>query len=966
MQMSHRIDCVAVLLSGLLLLSSLPVRAQGTPGTITGLVTDPSGAVISGATVTAISASGKITSEKSGPAGTFTVRNLPAGSYTLTVDATGFSPFRSPNVNVVAGRRITLNASLSVLAAKAQVNVQAEATQVSVAPTQNASSVSISGKNLQTLADDPDTLMSQITELAGPSAGPNGPEIYIDGFTGGDLPPKSAIREIRVNQNPFSAAYDRLGYGRVEILTKPGSEAFHGSGFILGNASAFNTASPFLNNVSLPPYHTILFGGDFGGPIGKKASFFMSTERRNINRDNIVNTEILDSNFQPAPYTAAVPNPRILTSISPRLDVQIGTNNTLSARYHFFGADEQNNGVDTQSLPSQAYSFTRKHQLLEVSDTQVLSPKLINETRFQFLHFHNVQTPQDFSPTIDVLGTFTGGGYSGGSEDRRESHYELQNLTTMNLANHYFQFGGLIRDVNRTEAINSNFNGTFIFNSLANYQATEVGLSQGLTIQQIEVAGAGPSQFNLTSGNPVASVNRLDGSLWAQDDWKLRPNITFSYGLRFETENVISDHADWAPRLGISIGLGQGKDIKTVLRAGSGVFYDRFDDDEMITAAHLNGINQFTYIVKSPTFFPTPPPVSTFSGSGVAPTVYKISPNLKSPYQIETAVSIERQLTSDATVSLTYLNSRGERQFLTNDINAPLPGTYSPGVPDSGVRPLGNSFGDVYEYQSKGIYRQNQIIANFRVQQKWGSVFGYYTFNDAKSDTSGVNSIATNPYNIVEDYGRARFAIRNRVFFGGSFSAPLGLQFSPMLIARSGIPFSITLGEDLFGTGVHNARPSLATPSTPTSDVRITRYGTFDVAPSPTDSLIPPNSETGPAAFTLNLRVSKVFGFGSETKQHGVGEGGGGDDGHHHHRGGLGNRGLASGGGGPEGPSAGRKYAITLTAEVQNLLNTQNFWIPVSNLNSPLFGKSTALTGEPFSGEGDANRRIDLRLSFSF
>jgi hypothetical protein len=218
----------------------------------------------------------------------------------------------------------------------------------------------------------------------------------------------------------------------------------------------------------------------------------------------------------------------------------------------------------------------------------------------------------------------------------------------------------------------------------------------------------------------------------------------------------------------------------------------------------------------------------------------------------------------------------------------------------------------------------------------------------------------------MEDYGRARFAVRNRVFVGGSVSAPLGLQLSPMLIARSGIPFSITLGQDLFGTGVHNARPAPVTSSTAANNIRVTPYGTFDIAPSPTSRLIPPNSETGPAAFTVNLRVSRVFGFGGEAKQHEVGEGGGGDNGHNHHHGGLGTRGLASGGGGPKGPSAERKYAIIVTAEVQNLLNTENLWIPVSNLNSPLFGKSIALTGEPFSGEGDANRRIDLRLSFRF
>lgn len=955
----------AVLLCiGIFLLSS-SLWAQKTPGVISGTVTDPSGAVIPNATVTAIPASGKAISLKSSAQGTFAIRDLAPGPYTVTVSAEGFTEFRASSVQVTANHRTALNASLSLLAVQAQVDVQAQGTQVAVAPTENASSVSIAGKDLQTLADDPDTLLAQIQELAGPSTGANAAEIYIDGFTGGDLPPKSAIREIRVNQNPFSAAYDRLGYGRVEILTKPGSENFHGSAFILGNSSAFNTSSPFLSGIAEPPYHTILYGGDIGGPIGKKASFFMGAERRNINRDNVVNTEILDPTFQPISFVAAVPNPRTLTSLSPRFDDQLATNNTLAVRYHFYGSDEQNNGISTQSLPSQAYSATRSHHLLEVSDTQVINPKIINETRFQFLHFHNTQAPQDFSPTINVSGAFTGGGYSGGTEDRHESHYEFQNLTSMNLARHYLQFGGFIRDVDRTESLASNANGTFIFDSLSNYQATRLDLSQGMSMQQIQAAGMGPSQFNITVGSPTASVRRLDGSMWLQDDWRIKPNITLSSGLRFESENYISDRADWAPRLGISIGLGHGSDVKTVLRAGSGIFYERFDDDEMITAAHLNGINQLTYVVQSPTFYPSVPAVSSLSGSGIAPTVYRPAPNLKSPYSVETAASIERQLTKQATVSLTYLNAYGERQLLTNDTNAPLPGTYSPAIPGSGIRPLGDEAGNIYEFVSSGIYRQNQVITNFRLSQRWGSLFGYYTFNDAKSDTAGVNSFATNPYDILADYGRARFDIRHRIFIGGSFAGPLGLQFFPVIIARSGIPFSITLGEDLFGTGNHNARPALATASTPASETVATPYGTFDISPSATASLIPPNTATGPAAFTLNLRASRVFGFGKSGKGHEASDEGGGDHGHYRHRG-LGGRGLSSGAGGPGGPTTERKYAITVTAEVQNLLNNENFAVPVGNLNSPLFGKSLSLTGMPYSQEGDANRRLDLRLSFSF
>ena len=962
------------LLRGLLLIFScaiflvvLPASyAQTGTGTVAGQITDPSGAVVPNVNVTATSAAGRTVSATSDAQGSFLIHGLAAGAYTVTAAASGFATFQQSGVQVTAGRTANLKIALAIASAQAQVEVQAQPVQVSVAPSENASSVSISGSNLQSLADDPDALATQIQELAGPSAGPNGAEIYVDGFTGADLPPKEAIREIKVNQNPFSAVYDRLGYGRVEILTKPGSDQWHGSGFVFGNDSAFNSKSPFLAGISEPPYHTLMYGGRLGGPLGKKASFFVGLEHRDINRDNVVNTETLNSSLQQAQFTTAVPNPRVLTSLSPRVDYQLSANNTLSVRYHYFGVDEKNDGIGTQSLPSQAYTNSRHHHMVQASDTQIISPRIVDETRFEYLHFNDSHSPQDFSPTIQVLGAFTGGGYSGGRWARNETHYEAQNLLTMTLNKHYVQLGGFLRDIARSESADSNFNGTFYFNSLADYQATQQDLANGMTMAQIQAAGVGPSQFNITQGNPFAAINRLDGALWAQDDWKFRPNLTLSYGLRFETENVISDHADFAPRLGLAWGLGHGQQVKTVLRAGFGIFYDRFDDDEMIVAQRLNGINQLSYVLYNPAFFPAIPPPSTLSGSAAtAPTIYRIAPNLKSPYAMESAASIERQVTKDATVSVTYLNSRGNRQLLTNDVNAPLPGTFDPANPSSGVRPLGAAAGNIYQYVSQGIFRQNQVIANFRAHHRWMSLFGYYSFNDVKSDTAGVDSFATNPYNILEDYGRAQFGVRQRVFVGGSVAAPFGLQLYPMVFARSGIPFSITLGEDLFGTGIHNGRPAYASAATPAADVRSTPYGTFDINPGATAALVPPNTATGPSAIAFNLRVTRTFGFGALTK--GGHNGGGGDGGHDHHHGGLGGRGLSSGGGfGGEGGGTEHRYALTLSVEGQNIFNNVNLGIPVGDLNSPLFGRSIALTGGPYSGEGDANRRINLRLSFSF
>ncbi|MGE5206314.1 MAG: carboxypeptidase regulatory-like domain-containing protein [Chlamydiota bacterium] len=936
-------------------------------GSIRGRVLDPSGAVVPGASVTLTSATGTSRTVTSDAQGFYRFRQLAPGSYSVDAQAPGFSVFHKDNVQVIAGQTARLHIKLLISTAQAQVEVRANPVQVSVSPSENASAVAISGSALKSLADDPDALLTQIEELAGPSAGPNPAEIYIDGFLGGDLPPKEDIREIRVNQDPFSASYDRLGYGRIEVLTKPGSDNWHGGGFIIGNTSAFNSESPFLAGSAQPPYHTILYGGQLGGPLDKRASFFFSGERRNINRDNLVNTEILSPSFQQVPYVDAVANPRVLTSATPRLDYQLTPNNTLTARYHYFGADATNDGVDTQFLPSQAYDFVRHHHLLQLSDTQILSPQVINETRFQYLHFHNRETPQDFSPTLQVLGAFTGGGSSDGSLDRRESHYELQNLTSMSFTRHYVQFGGFVRDIARRENANTNFNGSFIFNSLASYQATQQDLHQGMTMAQIQAAGLGPSQFNITAGNPWAAVNRLDGSVWVQDDWRARNNLTVNYGLRFESENVIADHADWAPRLGISWGLGHGQQVKTVLRAGVGVFYDRFDDDQMIQAQRLNGINQVSYVIQNPQFFPQIPALASLqaAASSVA-TIYRIAPNLKSPYALESAVSVEHQITRNINGSVTYLNSRGGRQLLTNDVNAPYPGTYNPADPASGVRPLGATAGNIYEYISEGIYRQNQIIANFRVNRRRVSLFGYYVFNDVHSDTAGVDTFPQDPWNIMADYGRAEFDIRHRVFLAGSIALPYGIQLYPMIMARSGIPFSLALGEDLFGTGIHNGRPAYATESTPGADVRVTPYGSFNINPGPTADFVPPNTATGPAAFTFDLRVSRTFGFGSMGRESHGGSRGVQPHGHYHHRGGLGGRGLSGGGFGVHGGGTERRYALTLSVEAQNLFNDVNLGIPVGDLNSPLFGRSLDLAGSPYAGYGDANRRIDLRLSFSF
>ena len=312
----------------------------GPPARFAETVTDPSGAAITGATVLATGSSDQTFTAQSGKDGVYILKNLPPDTYSLTIGASGFALFEKDEVTIAAGQTQTLDAQLAIETQKEEITVTDTTTTVDVNPANNASALMLKGKDLDALSDDPDELQSELQALAGPSAGPNGGQIYIDGFTGGQLPPKSSIREIRINQNPFSAEFDKLGYGRIEIFTKPGTDKYHGQLLIDGNDSAFNSRNPF--SPTEPAYYTTFFSGNVSGPITKKASFFFDLERRNINNVEVVSAEVPCAtdfgpdcptgvpNFTPVPFNAAIYNPNTRTTISPRLDWQLTPGNTLT------------------------------------------------------------------------------------------------------------------------------------------------------------------------------------------------------------------------------------------------------------------------------------------------------------------------------------------------------------------------------------------------------------------------------------------------------------------------------------------------------------------------------------------------------------------------------------------------------------------------------------------------------------
>ncbi len=1031
----------------IVVLSAAIALGQQARGTLRGIVSDEFGAAIVGATVTVTDAAGVQKTAVTNGEGVYTIGGLAPGKYVVKAKAQGFAISDDTSVDISAGQRQSLDLTLKVTIEEQKVTIAAES-PLSTEPTNNANQTLITGKDLDALPDDPDELAAALQALAGPSVGPNGGQIFVDGFSGGRLPPKESIREIRINQNPFAAENDQPS-GRIDILTRPGTDKLRGSLSFSFQDESLNSRNPF--SARRTPFQARQYGGNLGGPlVKKKASYFFDFERRETDDNELVTATVLDANLNPLQLGFGVVVPRRTITFSPRVDYQLNTNNTLIMRYSFNHSSIDNNGVGGFSLPERAFTSSSTQQNIQLTETAVLNASMIDETRFQFTRQRSESLGDITRPTINVSSSFISGGSQVGAVTNTDQRWEITNFLAWQRGTHALKFGGRLRGVSITDINPNNFGGSFTFtgglvpaldannnpiftqpvfaDSLERYRRTLLFSRAPYNLSPLDVRrrGGGPSQFNIATGNPKATVSQVDFGVYAQDDWRVRPNLTFSYGVRYENQSNIKSNFNFAPRLAVAWSPGAAnstKPPKMVIRAGGGVFYNRFSEGNTLQANRFNGVNQQQFFVsEAPLYnasgqfvdpsslpldtFPNVPPSNSLSAI-TRQITWRVADDLRAPVLYLAGSQVERQLPHHFTLFAGVFSIHIQHVIRARDINAPVPGT-------NGVRPFGN-IGDIYQYESSGRFNQNQLFIGFNNRfSRAITFFSSYVLSKTTNDTDGQGGslFPANSYDLSGEFGRAAFDVRHRFTFAGTINLPWWqLSLNPFIIASSGRPFNITTGQDTNGDRLFTERPSFAPAGTncssPPANIVCTRFGNFNLRPAPGEALIPRNFGQGPSFsfLSVNMRISKTWNFGdlhsasaANRTNEGQRSGGGGDG----RGGGGGGRGAGvgipqipggGGGGGPRGggggglagiggpPSGGgaeaKRYSMQFSLNFQNLFNHVNLAPPVGNLSSPFFGQSLALNGGfggfgPGGGGGGGggigagNRKVTAQIRFNF
>ncbi len=891
--MMPRLECFIILTFFVCLFVSASL-AQGDVGSVLITVKDPLGSAVVGAEVQLLEPNGKSRRSKTDSHGIAQFNRLPAGDHRMTIIAAGFNEFRNPKLAVRAGETLRIDVVVEIAPIESEVEI---GENEAVNPETAGASVILNENEIDKLPDDQVELERAIKRLGEAVSGEELP-ITVNGVPGGRIPPKGAIQQIRVNQNVFSAQYDSAFGGGIEIFTRSNVDRFRGYASFSFADSRLNAADPFLGR--RVPFQSRSYFFSLSGPLlNKKANFYVFGSRSESDSSAVVNAVVLDADLRPAEFKQTLATPMRSEGLNFAVNADPNKKHKLYLSYNLNTGRSSGQNVGDFSLPSRANESNTQNHFLQFSDTFLINPNVVNQSRVLVAYSANESIGESRETAINVLESFFGGG-SQQSSSNRNLRFEASNDTTWQMGRYALGFGFRIRGEIVSQNSEANFGGTYTFsgrlapvldannepvldvdgrrvitqiNSLESYRRTLLFRRMGYSSSMIRELGGGPNQFTISGGNPFLEVSQTDAAFYVQNSYKLSETMAASFGVRYENQTNIGSNFDLAPRFGF-IWAPKAKDKQNKLfvlprvSVGYGLFYSRFALNNIQTVRQAMGTDRRQYLITETEIldeFPNAPTVDLLQGFALPRTQRLISGDVETPIQSQLTVNVTKPMPKKFSLVLSYSTTRISRQSFTQNINAPLAGTFDPANPSQAVRPFGN-VGNIYETRSTGRSHLDRysVALSFPQSQK---LFGNlrYSYSKAKSDiVSGSGSpfdaydfkreFAPSPYDGVHSAGGYFFySLPHKISLGGDFTV------------NSGTRFNITTGRDTNGDGFYTERPAFASDLSKPGLVR-TPYGTLDPNPAPGDELIPRNLGRGKAYAIFNSSISKTFGFNEDVK----------------------------------------------------------------------------------------------------
>jgi len=811
-------------------------RGQVSTATLSGVVLDPQKAGVEGATVTAKEgATGAERTGKTGADGTYTITNLQAGAYDVTAEAKGFARSTVKGLILEVGRTANADFTLGLSGTSESVVVLEELTGVETTRStiegevnnRSIDELPLNGRNFtelafllpgNTLAPSFDPTKARAVEVSSLGNLGRGTNTTIDGVENNDSQiggvaqnfTEESIQEFQVVTGRFSAEFGRAGFNALNIVSKSGTNEFHGGAFLFFRDDALQAKGPFGGPIKAP-FDREQFGGSIGGPVIKdRAFFFFAIER---NRENGATTggsrntatRTIVQNFATTPFREYL--------VTAKGDVRLSSKDQISLRYSLQRNNDTDPGTSRNGLLQDPSNFeSQKNHFYQgvASYTRAITNSVVNDFRMNFLFSENriqplTTTPQIVFPSINVGANFRA------DQGNIQHRFQFKDDLSWVKGRHTLKFGADYSHLSLPEPTNFNLFGPGLVFVTCDFpgQAGCPGITQD---SQIPVAVALINEQTLTSGFPgfgirgaIPATSDDTLGLFVQDDWKFRPNLTFNVGLRWEYDNDYIgkdqvnqfdpgkrsvDKADFGPRLGFA--WDPWRNAKTSIRGGYGLYFDHNVIETRQLELLVDGV-RLPIVVSAGGGCTLANPFCNIQPGG-PPSIQVTANNLRQPFVHQWSIGVQRELWKDWVVTADYIGTRGRHFQRQVEVNQQPNGTR-----------LNNKFGSVVETQTIANTQFDGLLVS--VNKHFSRHFQFlasYTLSrslNEDNDLLGFISTVSDPKNHGLDFGPSPNDSRHRLVVSGVFAFPWGIEAAPILTAFSSVPVNITQNTD-FSAGV--------------------------------------------------------------------------------------------------------------------------------------------------------------------